>query len=377
MTLGKAKMSRKGRIRVGIIGSGWIAQKGHIAGFKSHEQATVVAVCSRVREKAEEVAREYDIPQVFTDYRDLLALKDVDVITIATPDHLHYPMALDAIAAGKHVICEKPLAMNYAQTREMYEAAEARGLKHMTGFTWRFTPMAMKMRELVEGGFLGRIFHVSSTTLVGFSGYPSGPRTIDRPINGFLFAAGSHLLDLTMSFVGAIRGVLCDAQQHIKEPPVLVNWEGKVREAEVDDSTAFLARFENGAQGIFHTSRLATGRPSGGLMRVEIHGDRGGLIHEMAFGGPGRVLGSTVEEKKLRAVRIPASLSRDLDLDCLDLESVLTHCWANLTGEMVRAIDTDTRPVPSFCEGMKAQEVMEAALQSSRERRWVELPLTA
>jgi predicted dehydrogenase len=231
------------------------------------------------------------------------------------------------------------------------------------------------MRELVEGGFLGRVFHVSATTLLGFSGYPSGPRAVDHPINGFLFAAGSHLIDLTMSFAGAIREVFCDAQQHIKEPPVLVDWQGKVREAEVDDSTAFLARFENGAQGIFHTSRLATGRPAGGLMRVEIHGDRGGLGHEMAFGGHGRVLGSTVEEKELRALRIPASLSRGLDLDCLDLEALLTHCWANLTGEMVRAIDMDTRPVPSFYDGMRSQEVMEAALQSSRERRWVELPL--
>ncbi len=369
-------MSRKGKIGVGIIGAGWIAKKGHIAGFKSHEEAEIVAICGRTREKVEKVAQEYGILRVFTDYRELLELKEIDVVTIATPDYLHYPMTMDAIAAGKHIICEKPLAMNYAQAREMYEKAEARGLFHMTGFTWRFTPMAIKIRELVEAGFLGRVFHVTASTLLGFGGYRKEPRTVSHPISGFLAGAGSHLIDLTMSFAGGIQTVCGDAAQHIKEPPLWIESGGEVRKSESDDSTTFLARFESSAQGMFHTSRVATGEPAAGFMRIAICGDRGGLVHELKV-GPGctsQVLASTLGEGSFKPV--PPSEPYWRNWDSTSYDANIPYCWEKLTGEMLRAIKTGAKPQGTFYEGMKSQEIIDAVLLSSQEQRWVPLPLT-
>jgi predicted dehydrogenase len=189
----------------------------------------------------------------------------------------------------------------------MYTRAEAKGLKHMTGFTWRFTPLAMMMRELVQEGLLGKVFHVTACTLLGFRGYPAHSRTVITPVGGILAMAGSHLIDLTMSFVGPIGAVCGHAAQHITEPPLWVESHGQTRRAERDDSTIFLAKFRNAAQGVFHTSAVATSRPASGLICIEIHGDEGGLIHELELtpGGTSCVWASTIEEDGFTPVPLP------------------------------------------------------------------------
>src|SRR5688572_3532107 len=128
------------RVRIGVIGtSGW-ADFGHLPGLKAHPGAELVAICGRDRDSGEGMARTYDIPRVFTDYRDLIARGDLQALVVVTPDDLHHPIVMEALAAGVHVLCEKPLALTVDQAREMYDAAEAAGVRHLVNFSYRWFP---------------------------------------------------------------------------------------------------------------------------------------------------------------------------------------------------------------------------------------------
>lgn len=143
------------KVHVGIIGTSQFAALLHCAPLKSHPDAEIVAMCGRNRQRAEELAHQYQIAQVFTEYQDLIRNGKVDAVVIATPDLLHYPMTMTALQLGKHVLCEKPLAMTAAQARETYETAELKGLTHATMFTWRWLPTIQYMVELLGQGYVG------------------------------------------------------------------------------------------------------------------------------------------------------------------------------------------------------------------------------
>src|SRR5262249_61111457 len=112
--------------------------------------------------------KKYNIPAIFTDYREMIARGSLDALVISTPDDLHYPITMDALDAGLHVLCEKPLALNAAQARAMYERAESVGVKHMTFFTWRWMPHFRYLRDLIDGGYIGRCFHCQLRFLGGY-----------------------------------------------------------------------------------------------------------------------------------------------------------------------------------------------------------------
>ena len=137
------------RVRVGVIGTSWYADMMHLPNLKSHPRAELAAICGRNRERAEEMARKYEIPRVFTDYRELIEEGDLDAVVVATPDDLHHPMTMAALDAGLHVLCEKPMALNAGQAGEMYDKAEAAGVKHMVFFTYRWWPSYRYLKQLV------------------------------------------------------------------------------------------------------------------------------------------------------------------------------------------------------------------------------------
>ncbi|MCE7989546.1 MAG: gfo/Idh/MocA family oxidoreductase [Caldilinea sp. CFX5] len=134
-------------IRIGVIGTSWWADLGHLPFLTSDDRAKVVAICGRHRERAQAMAAKYRIPQVFTDYHELIAKGDVQAVAILTPDDEHFAMTMAALDAGLHVLCEKPLARNAAHAKQMYERAEAQGVRHMTYFTWRWLPHYRYLRD--------------------------------------------------------------------------------------------------------------------------------------------------------------------------------------------------------------------------------------
>jgi len=163
------------RIRVGVIGAGTFAEEAHIPGIQAHRQGDVAALCARNQQRATVLAARLGVPDVYTDYHEMLARPDIDAVTIATPDVLHAPIALAALEAGKHVFCEKPLAMTVAQAEQMVAAATRADRIAMVGFTFRYTRALQTLRRLLGEGGLGTPFYVSMHVHWGAIGYPVRP----------------------------------------------------------------------------------------------------------------------------------------------------------------------------------------------------------
>src|SRR5947209_15947971 len=190
-------MTSSGAIRIGIIGAGF-ARTTQIPGFKAVKDARVVAIASARREHAEEVAREFDIPHVESDWRELVARDDVDLVSIVTPVVTHCEMALAALDRGKALLCEKPMAMDATEARRMWDRARELNAFALIDHELRFLPGRIKMRDMIQRGEIGKVKHVKLT-------FRSDSRAdIERPWNwwsdikqggGTLGAIGSHVVD--------------------------------------------------------------------------------------------------------------------------------------------------------------------------------------
>src|SRR5579872_2392942 len=148
--------------RIGVVGTGTIAEMNHIPGFKSQPDAEVVAVCDAVEERARQVAERNGIPGVFTRWEDLVAGDTVDAISIATPNVFHAPISIGAMRAGKHVLCEKPPALNAEQAAEVSRTARETGRTYMPCQNLRFEPERQVLREMVARGDLGEIYYAKA-----------------------------------------------------------------------------------------------------------------------------------------------------------------------------------------------------------------------
>lgn len=195
-------------IQVGIVGTSWWADQMYLPSLKSHPRAQVAAICGRNRDRAEEMAQKYDIPGVFTDYREMIEQGNLHALVVSTPDDLHYPVTMRALDAGLHVLCEKPLALTSGQAREMYEKAEAVGVKHMVLFTNRWFPFIQYLHSLIDDGYIGRPFHCQFQALGGGGRASQYQWRFDQQrANGILGDLGSHVIDLARWCVGDIARV--------------------------------------------------------------------------------------------------------------------------------------------------------------------------
>ncbi|MBI3697921.1 MAG: Gfo/Idh/MocA family oxidoreductase, partial [Acidobacteria bacterium] len=209
-------------MKIGIIGAGGAARGIHIPALQLCPGVEIAAVADPNRAAAVEA-----LPFT-TNYQDLLGRGDVAAVVNSTPNFLHRQITLEALAAGKHVICEKPLALNHAETVEMLRAAEAAGRIHMTAFTYRFAPAVQYMRALVEDGSLGEIRSLRAAYLMALSGHLTGWRSEKRLAgSGALADIGSHLIHITQFLLGPIARVTAASR--------------RFQESDVDDWVGFLA----------------------------------------------------------------------------------------------------------------------------------------
>lgn len=359
---------KNGKIGVGIIGTGF-GRSAQVPGFRAREGVEIVAVCSSRQERAEMVAREFDIPHAFSDYHEMMRLDDLDLVSIVTPPSLHHPMTMAAIEAGKHVLCEKPMAMNLAEAEEMYERAEAAGIIHLIDHELRFDPTHMKLQQLIAEGYAGGIYHVSihiatshrvdpvATTWNWWSQAEKG--------GGSLGATGSHRIDLLRWWLGEIRSVSGELHTFVERRKVADSDE--FRAVTSDDQCAFMLEFESGALGSAFISSVAH-QPSG--TRTEIHGESGSLILD----ADNRLWGRRAGESEVTELTEPNPYS--------ELPGVASNLWAasfvGLARSLTDCIRTGKQPErgATFYDGLRCQAVMDAIRQSSDERRWVEVPAT-
>ncbi|MBI4639331.1 MAG: Gfo/Idh/MocA family oxidoreductase [Candidatus Tectomicrobia bacterium] len=360
-------------LKVGVIGLGF--GRTHIQGYQATEGVEVIAVCQRRKDRAEAVANEFGIPNVFTDYRELINLDEIDAVSIASPPYLHLPMVSEAVKAKKHVLCEKPLAINAQEGYQMLKALQEAGLIHMTAFNWRHIPAFTRMKELIDEGYVGEIFHVQARWLSDGRANPERPRTWranrDEAGVGAMGDTGVHLIDMIRWIAGDVRRISALTSTYMKE--IRQPRSGEVYTSNVDDSCSFVAETVGGAQVVSQVSSVAPGRNS---IQVEVSGKKGTLFYEIDRSRPdwmiGILKGTQELGKGLQELPIPERLLEGLDRSQL-ATAAGRFVFAKITREFARGIRGNIPVEPSLYQGVKAQEVLDAIEQSNREGRWVEL----
>lgn len=274
-------MSAKSTVGIGIIGTGF-ARTTQLPAFRACEGARVVGVASGHRENAERVAREFDVPFATGDWRELVAREDVDLVSIVTPPSTHEEMTLAAHAAGKAVLCEKPLAMNFEEAARMRDAARGAGLFAHVDHELRFLPARRRMREMVLAGEVGEVWHARVEFRAGSRADAS--RTWDwwsdaASGGGVLGAIGSHAVDSLHFLTGArTLHVAASLATHVRQRPDPQT--GEPRPVETDDEANLLIHFADGettAQGATASASMSVVEAGEPMHVVEVFGARGAL----------------------------------------------------------------------------------------------------
>jgi len=355
-------------IGVGIIGSGQIVLANHIPGFALCPDTKVVALCDSNPATLERAKQRTGIGAGYADWHDVIKRDDVDAVLIATPNYLHAPIALAAIAAGKHVMCEKPIAMNLPEGLEMYRAAEKAHVRHMTAFTYRFVPAMRYMQHLVQSGAVGRLYHFRAQRFQDWGTRNLGWRQVKKLAGtGELGDMLSHRIDYGHLLVGTVKRLVADLQRFVD------NRGGQP--SDLDDWAAILAEYERDVTGVLESTKLATGRGEGhyGQDLAEVNGSEGTIVFttqkplELRIGKPGG--------KDLETVPVPREFwvipGSPRDLAAGD---PLVAFRYDQDFEFIDAIQNHRPCRPSFKDGAQAQAVMDAAVQSAAQRRWMDVP---
>lgn len=360
------------KVRVGIIGTSWWADMMYLPSLQSHPQAEIAAICGRNRERAEEMASKYAIPQVFTDYQELIDKGGVQALVVATPDDLHHPITMTALDAGLHVLCEKPMALNAQHAREMYEKAEERGIKHMILFTSRWLPHFRYVKELIDDGYIGRCFHCHLRYLGGQGRQAEYHWRADRRHSlGILGDLGSHMIDRARWYVGEIDRVSAHLSTFIQRPGA-----GGETLDPANDSALLTLEFENGAQGTIHVSAVAHMGERVLYQQVALYGESGTLEVDYSFAGRDiEIRGARHDEEQMQILSIPAHLLGGVNPDSPPQNQEMQVFARQPAGSrlFIDAILEDQPISPDFRDGLKVQEVIDAAIEADQRGCWVRI----
>jgi len=356
-------------LRVGVVGVNFGAVV-HIPAFQS-EGVEVAAVCSRRPERGQECAKQFDIPNVFADYDEMLR-SDIDAVSIASPVPLHHPMTMAALDAGKHVICEKPFTLNAGLAAEMCQKAQQTVKTAMIAHEFRYASGRMRAKELIDEGYIGDLRLCLMTLVQGGSAragrITDGPQVYSAERDdaslgaGFLWGLGSHYIDCLRHWFGEVESVSGDVATFNTDRLS----GGDVVKATADDTFSFTLHFARGGMAQMVASRAA---PFGAGPGVEIYGSAGSLIAPQRGVNPpahGTLLGARVGEEKLQELEIPERLQPFAD----DRDDRLMP-FRLLVRDFLRGVEEGTSPAPNFYDGWRCQQVLDAVRESSATGRRV------
>src|SRR5882757_8907149 len=336
----------------------------------------LTALCGRSAAEVAAAADRMGWRSVETDWKQLLSRDDVGLVDICSPGDTHADIAIAALDAGKHVLCEKPLANTVEEARAMVAAAEraaARGVRSMVGFSYRRVPALVLARRLVAEGRLGQVRHVRAAYLQDWIVDPEFPLVWrlrrETAGSGALGDIGAHIVDMAQYLTGdVLTGVSALTETFVRERPLPSASSGLAASGgtekgtvDVDDAALFLGRFAEGAVASFEATRFATGRKN--ALRIELNGDRGSLaldlerLNELSYydgtepgthAGFRRILVTEPDHPYLDAWWPPGH--------GLGYE----HSFVHQARDLVLAIASGHRPVPSFADGLQVQRVLAA-----------------
>jgi len=379
-------MSAEKTLNIGMVGYGFMG-RAHSNAYRRVSnffdvpyRPVLKAACGRDEVLLKAFADQWGYESVETDWRRLVERDDIDAVDICTPNNLHKDIALAAAAAGKMILCEKPLARDTAEGEEMCRAVEDAGVLNTVWYNYRRLPAVTLAKNLVDEGRLGKVFHYRANFLQDWtiaSELPQGGQALWRlDVN----AAGSgvtgdllaHCIDTAIWINGPIKSVTAMTETFIKQR--MHNLTGKVEPVGIDDACAFLARFENGALAIFEATRYARGHKA--LYTFEINGENASIawdlhdLHRLKYFDHG-------DDSVVRGWRnIHVS---DSDQPYLDkwwvpgLQIGYEHSFVHQVADFLEGVAKGESISPTFREAQQTQKVCEAVLSSAGSGQWVQI----
>ena len=375
---------KSSEIGVGLVGykfmgrahSNAYRQVGRFFGLKLSPRMR--AICGRDEVSIKGAAASLGWEGYETDYRRLIERDDIGLVDVATPGNTHHEIAVAALEAGKHVLCEKPLANTVEESREMLDAATAAGTINMVCFNYRRAPAVQLAKRLIEKGRLGEIRHWRAVYLQDWILDPSFPLAWrlrkETAGSGALGDLGAHLVDLAHFLVGQIEKVVGTAETFIRERPLEEASGGaQTGEVTVDDAAAFLARFENGAVGTFEATRLAPGRKNHNSF--EINGSGGSLAFDLERMNELQVYFED-DPPEVRGFRTVLVTEPDHPYagawwppgHIIGYE----HTFVHTIKDLLDGIAAGKSPAPTFEDGYRCQAVLDAVERSLESGTWTE-----
>ncbi|MCA9021515.1 MAG: Gfo/Idh/MocA family oxidoreductase [Planctomycetaceae bacterium] len=359
-------------VRIGIIGAGAVSDYHHVPGIEIDPRARLAAVCDPNEALLQQRQSEWPEHKSYADYADLAADPDIDAVIIATPNYTHLPIALKCIAAGKHVMCEKPLGLNYTESAEMYRAARDANLRHMTAFTYRFAPSMRYVKHLVESGALGVPRHFRSQRFLDWPESSWGWRQSKKLAGaGDLFDMTIHRIDFAQDLLGPIKSICGAVAQFVPRDKTA---DGQPCEpSEVDDWSSLIGLFSCGAVGVWEGSTLMKGYHNDGFGYewAEVNGSEGSAAYQLT--DPNNILigkpGQTMEK-----LPVPDEFLVIEGSPRKPHEGVPSTVFRyDLVYEFVSAIVEERDAIPGFDHGASAQLVADSVLESFDKRTWIDI----
>ncbi|HHZ14322.1 MAG TPA: Gfo/Idh/MocA family oxidoreductase [Clostridiales bacterium] len=383
----------KDTLNIGLVGYKFMG-KAHSNAFRKVGmffepglKVNMKAICGRDEEWVKESAEKFGWEGYETSWENLVKRDDIDVIDITAPSNFHKEIAIAAAEAGKHVFCEKPLALNLKDAREMLEVVKKANVKHQIGFNYRFAPAVQLAKKLIDEGKIGKIYHYRAHYLQDFIIDPGFPLVwrLDKDVagSGSHGDLGAHFVDLARFLVGEFDEVIGMSETFIKERPIVERMTGLTATAQegaemgkvtVDDATIFMARFKNGALGSFEATRFAAGHKND--MFFEINGSKGSIrfsverMNELEYY-------SVEDEEGLQGFRL-IQVTEDIHPYADAWWPVghvigYEHTFVHEMYEFIEAIAKDKPTNPDFNDGVKCSQILEAVDVSIENRQWIEV----
>lgn len=359
-------------IRVAIIGMGTWGARAHLPAFAARADVEVVAIVDARAEALPAVAEHYGIPHTFSEAESLFRrVNGLDAVVLATPTDTHHDLVLQALAAGMHVLCEKPLAYDVPQAEAVMAAMRARGRIGKVGFLFRFSPVVERMKQLIDEGYIGGVQLFEGVTL--------NAQFIDstRPLHwkmqrthangGVSVEYGSHTIDLALWLGGPIDRIVGHGATLIAERPTEGGAPGTV---DVDDASSWIATYRSGGEALFRTGWASLPIGGGG---VRVYGSRGSLAWQLdpTTRRSEQLIAATIDDPEPRALLdFTPPYDPAIDAGSFPL-GLLARYNARLVERFVADIRTNSNTGPSFADGLAAQRVLAALRTSLDEGRWV------
>jgi len=367
------------KVRVAVVGAGRWAQVAHIPGWQREPRAEVVALADVDANVAGEVAAKFSVPRAVTDYRELLDDPDIDVVDVVTGNRPHFQVSWDALSAGKHVLCEKPVHTDYRKTRDAAALAAARGLRTKLGFTFRYAPAIRYAKDLIDSGFVGEPYI--------FNGFEQNSQWIDpaTPLRQFdpeddpaqiavssIEGYGAPIIDIMHWWLGAPLTAVVGAMRNFV-PQRIIRDTGQMTRANIDDGDMWIAEFGGGALASIQSSYVTVGNYPG--IEARLYGSEGAVIVRLVdeFG-----ICQTIKTARKDAVefvedQIPDRYFPSGGHSGEPWEFLFYSC---LVSDFTDEILDGGRPSQGdFGQGALVQETINAFEESFRRRAWVDFPL--